>query len=340
MSNPLGRVHEETRTEADLERILTSFDTCYVWKYGSLKEDLRGLYSKAKREQWNGEEDLDWSIQVDPETPLLPEEINPLREYAPFKKMSPREQDKMRHCQVAWQLSQFMHGEQGALIVASQLVGAVPTMDAKFYASSQTMDEARHVEVFSRYLRTKIEWELPVNEHLKTLLDAIIMDSRWDFKYLGMQILVEGLAMAAFSSFHQLTNEKLLKDLIHLVMRDEARHVAFGVLSLDGYYQEMPANELADREDFVIEACELMRDRLIGEETADYFGLERGPYRECMLESPILNLFRQQLFSRVVPNLRRLGLLTPRVRESFERLQILHFEDANPEAQDEALGLV
>ncbi len=339
MSNPRGLVQEEEQTEADLERILTSFDSCYVWKYGSVKDGLRGLYSKAKREQWNGEDDLDWSIQVDPETPLLPEEFNPLREYAPFKKMSPREQNKMRHCQVAWQLSQFMHGEQGALIVASQLVAAVPTMDAKFYASSQTMDEARHVEVFSRYLRTKVEWEMPVNEHLKTLLDAIITDSRWDFKYLGMQILVEGLAMAAFSSFHQLTNEKLLKDLIHLVMRDEARHVAFGVLSLDDFYMDMPANELADREDFVIEACELMRDRLIGEETADYFGLERAPYRECMLESPILNLFRQQLFSRVVPNLRRLGLLTPRVRASFRKLQILHFEDANPEAQDEALGL-
>ncbi|MFK7897903.1 MAG: ferritin-like domain-containing protein [Myxococcota bacterium] len=340
MPNSMGSVDEADQIDADLERILTSYDSCYVWKYGSLKEGLRSLYSKAKREQWDGEEDLDWSIEVDPETPLLPEEINPLREYAPFRKMSPREQNKMRHCQVAWQLSQFMHGEQGALIVASQLVGAVPTMDAKFYASSQTMDEARHVEVFSRYLRTKIEWEMPVNEHLKRLLDAIIMDSRWDFKYLGMQILVEGLAMAAFSNFHQLTNEKLLKDLIHLVMRDEARHVAFGVLSLDDYYKEMPASELADREDFVIEACELMRDRLVGEETADYFGLDRAPYRECMLESPILSLFRQQLFSRVVPNLRRLGLLTPRVRESFERLQILQFEDADPEAQDAALGFI
>lgn len=325
---------------ADLERVLTSYDTCYVWRYGSPSSSLRELYAKAKRDQWDGAADLDWSIDVDPEEPLLPAEINPLRGYAPYEQMNAREQLRVRHCQVAWQLSQFMHGEQGALIVASQLVSAVPFMDAKLYAASQTMDEARHVEVFSRYLTEKIEWEWPVNPNLKRLLDGIIQDSRWDLKYLGMQILVEGLAMAAFSNFHQLTSEKLLKDLIHLVMRDESRHVAFGVLSLEDYYAGMPDSERRDREDFVIEACELMRDRLIGEETADYFGFEREPYRQCMLDSPILQLFRIQLFARVVPNLRRLGLLTPRVREAFERLGILQFEHADPAAQDAALGLV
>ena len=331
--------HPEYAIDQSLEHVLTSFDTCYVWKYGSISQGLRDLYAKAKHDQWDGAESLDWSIEVNPEEPILPAEINPLKDYAPFRKMNAREQQKVRHAQISWQLSQFMHGEQGAMIVASQLVSTVPWMDAKFYASTQTMDEARHVEVFSRYLREKIEWEWPVNDHLKRLLDAIIQDSRWDFKYLGMQILVEGLAMSAFANFYQLTNEKLLKDLLHLVMRDESRHVAFGVLSLKGYYDDMPESERADREDFVIEACELMRDRLIGEETADFFGLDREPYRQCMLESPILALFRQQLFTRVVPNLRRLGLLTPRVRENFARMGILQFENADPEAQDAALGL-
>ncbi len=326
-------------SSADLERVLTSYDTCYVWRYGSPASSLRELYAKAKRDQWDGAADLDWSIDVDPEDPLLPAEINPLRDFAPYKKMNAREQLRVRQCQVAWQLSQFMHGEQGALIVASQLVSAVPFMDAKLYAASQTMDEARHVEVFSRYLGEKIEWEWPVNEHLKRLLDGIIQDARWDLKYLGMQILVEGLAMAAFANFHQLTREKLLKDLIHLVMRDEARHVAFGVLSLEDHYAGLPAGERRDREDFVIEACALMRDRLIGEETADHFGFPREPYAQCLLDSPILQLFRVQLFARIVPNLRRLGLLSPRVRGEFERMGILQFEHADPGAQDAALGL-
>ncbi|MFO0689475.1 MAG: ferritin-like domain-containing protein [Myxococcota bacterium] len=326
-------------SDAALERVLTSYDTCYVWRYGSPSSALRELYAKAKRDQWDGAADLDWSIDVDPEQPLLPAAINPLQGFGPYEKMNAREQLRVRQSQVAWQLSQFMHGEQGALIVASQLVSAVPFMDAKLYAASQTMDEARHVEVFSRYLIEKIEWEWPVNVHLKHLLDGIIQDARWDVKYLGMQILVEGLAMAAFANFHQLTSEKLLKDLIHLVMRDESRHVAFGVLSLQDYYADMPAGELRDREDFVVSACELMRDRLIGEETADYFGFDREAYRQCMLASPILQLFRTQLFARVVPNLRRLGLLTPRVRTAFDRLGILQFEHADPSEQDAALGL-
>ncbi len=176
---------------------------------------------------------------------------------------------------LSWQLSQFMHGEQGALLTASQLVAAVPSIDAKYYAATQVMDEARHVEVFSRYLREKLEWEWPINPHLKQLLDLILTDSRWDMKYLGMQILVEGLAMAAFANLHQIAAEPLVRELIHYVMRDEARHVAFGVLSLRGHYDGMLDSERREREDFVVEACSLMRDRLVGEDVADAMGFDR-----------------------------------------------------------------
>jgi len=240
---------------------------------------------------------------------------------------------------MAVQLSQFMHGEQGALIVASQLAGAVPWIDAKYYAGTQTMDEARHVEVFSRYLTDKLEWQWPVNESLKELLDATITDSRWDFKYLGMQIIIEGLAMAAFGNLFQITQEPLLKELVRYVMKDESRHVAFGVLSLADYYADMPANEMRDREDFIIYACELMRNRLVGDQIAQAMGWDRDELKEQVLASPPALMFRQLLFARVVPNLKRLGLVTPRVREAFERLGIIQFEDADPEAQDRALGL-
>jgi len=325
--------------DAELDRILTSFDTHYAWRYGSVKEGLRELYEKAKREQWNGTTQLAWDTAVDPESEIVPAAFNPLEEYGPFKRCSAKEQAHFRHATLAWQLSQFLHGEQGALMTASQLVGCVPWIDAKYYASTQTMDEARHVEVFDRYLREKLEWEFPINEHLRKLLDVILTDSRWDFKYLGMQILVEGLAMAAFGNLYQLADEPLIKELIHYVMRDESRHVAFGVLSLEGFYRDMPASELRDREDFVIEASLLMRDRLIGDELADVLGFDRKEVRELILVSPILQGFRQQLFARVVPNVKRLGLLTPHVRAAFEQMQIVHFEDADTEAQDRALGL-
>ncbi len=332
-------VNQLDGTDRELERILTSFDSCYVWNYGSVKQGLRDLYEKAKREQWNATTQLDWSISVDPEGEIIPQGINPLQDYAPFRKLDERERRRFRHAQISLQLSQFLHGEQGAMIVASELVGAVPWLEAKYYASTQTMDEARHVEVFDRYLRDKLEWEWPINRSLKELLDATIQDSRWDFKYLGMQILIEGLAMAAFGNLYQFAQEPLLKDLLHYVMRDESRHVAFGVISLDGYYADMSASELRDREDFIVYACELMRNRLVGDDIARAFGWNAAEVREIFLSSPISQQFRSSLFKRVVPNLKRLGLLTPRVREGFEKLDILKFEDADPALQDRELGL-
>ena len=171
-----------------------------------MKEGLRDLYEKAKRDQWNGTTQLAWDTDVDPERGIIPEHDQPADRLRALRSAD-REGEGPRSAtaQIALQLSQFLHGEQGALIVASQLVGAVPWIDAKYYAGTQTMDEARHVEVFSRYLNDKLEWQWPINENLKELLDATITDSRWDFKYLGMQIIIEGLAMAAFGNLYQLT---------------------------------------------------------------------------------------------------------------------------------------
>ena len=325
--------------EHELESILTSFDSQYVWNYGSVKDGLRELYEKAKREQWNATTQLDWKIAVEPESDIVPPQFDPLSEFAPAQKLSERERARLGHAQIANQLSQFLHGEQGALIVASQLVGGVPWMDGKFYAGSQTMDEARHVEVFARYVNEKLEWEWPISEPLKQLLDATITDSRWDFKFLGMQIIIEGLAMAAFGSLWRATNEPLLKQLLHYVMKDESRHVAFGMLALRDHYRGLTGGELRDREDFIIYACELMRNRLAGAEIARAMGWQEEAVREAVMQSPTGQIFRSMLFMRIVPNLRRLSLITPRVRQAFEKLEIIQFEHLDPEQQDRELGL-
>ena len=336
---PESAVNQLRRLDEELETILTSFDTSYAWNYGNVKEGLRDLYEKAKRDQWNGTTQLAWDTDVDPERGIIPEVVNPLIGYPPYDRLSAREKNHLRHGQVALQLSQFLHGEQGAFIVASQLVGAVPWIDAKYYAGTQTMDEGRHVEVFSRYLREKLEWQWPVNESLKELLDATITDGRWDFKYLGMQIIIEGLAMAAFGNLFQITQEPLLKELVRYVMKDESRHVAFGMLSLTDFYDDMSAVEMRDREDFIIYACELMRNRLVGDQIATAMGWDRDEVKDVVLASEPAQMFRRMIFARVVPNLKRLGLLTPRVREAFSRLGIIEYENADPEAQDRALGL-
>jgi hypothetical protein len=276
---------------------------------------------------------------VDPESEIIPQHFNPLEDYGPYKKLSPKQVREFRHAQLAWTLSQFLHGEQGAMITASQLVGAVPTIDAKYYASTQTMDEARHTEVFARYLNEKLEWEWPINPNLKSLLDNVLTDGRWDLKFLGMQIVVEGLAMAAFANMYMMAQEPLLKSLLKNVMRDESRHVAFGVLSLRGHYDDMPENERKDREEFLMEACTLMRDRLVGEDIAEHFGFDKEEVRNVVLESPIMQEFRRLIFMRVVPNVKRLGLLTPPVRKHFEELRIIEFEDNDPEAMDRQLGI-
>ena len=338
MTQPV--VNHLEQLDQELETILTSFDSCYVWTYGNVKEGLRDLYEKAKRDQWNSTTQLAWDTDVDPESEIIPQAVNPLVNYAPYQKLNAKEKARMRHAQTSLQLSQFLHGEQGALIVASQLVGAVPWIEAKYYAGTQTMDEARHVEVFSRYLHEKLEWEWPITESLKELLDATITDSRWDFKYLGMQILIEGLAMAAFGSLYQMAQEPLIKELLKYVMKDESRHVAFGVLSLKGYYDDMSASELKDREDFIIYASELMQNRLVGNQIADAMGWNREEVQREVLASPVGKQFRTMLFMRVVPNLKKLGLLTPRVRKAYTEMDIIKFEDFDTDELDQRLGFI
>ena len=173
-----------------------------------------------------------------------------------------------------WTLSQFLHGEQGALICTAQIVETVPWIDAKYYAATQVMDEARHVEVFAKYLDEKLSGHYPINAHLKMLLDDIISDNRWDMTYLGMQIMVEGLALAAFGFIHQLTTEPLLKKLLRYVMADEARHVAFGVLSLQEFYQELDSKEIRERQEFAFEAAVRMRDRFLQQEVFEKMGVD------------------------------------------------------------------
>jgi P-aminobenzoate N-oxygenase AurF len=326
-------IRAEQSFRAEEEPLDARCPLTYVWQYVSHQDDLRALYEKAKREQWNGSDALDWSISVDPESEIMPEENNPIYGTPIWNKLTRPEQLRFRRESYAWMLSQFLHGEQGALHTAAQIVNTVPWIDAKFYAATQVVDEARHVEVYERYLREKVETSYPVNPNLKTLLDQVLTDPRWDMKYLGMQILIEGLALASFRMIHDFTNEPLIKQLIHYVMRDEARHVAFGVLSLREFYQnELSERERREREEFTYEASRLMRDRLIGEEVYARLGLPVEECRKLTLDSMVMREFRKFLFMRIVPNIKRLGLLTPWLKEKFAELDILRFEDFPPDA--------
>ncbi|MCU1353861.1 MAG: P-aminobenzoate N-oxygenase AurF [Acidimicrobiales bacterium] len=332
-------------TNRDVEEaihvVADNADAIFTWDYEKGKRPaLNKLYEKAKHAQWNGETDLDWSIEVDQE--LQARNILELRAQlmadagvdltgTPMAKWGDKEWVAFSVENQNWSLSQFMHGEQGALICTAKIVETVPWIDAKYYAATQVMDEARHVEVFAKYLDTKLNGHYPINAHLQMLLDDIINDSRWDMTYLGMQIMVEGLALAAFGMAHQTTEDPLLKQLLRYVMSDEARHVAFGVLSLKEFYDGLTAAEMLERQEFAFEAAVRMRDRFLQQEVWERMGVDvKLAIKTFNVGDKNNDPFQQLLFSKIVPNCKKLGLLDANdgwLRKRFDTLGVTQFED-------------
>jgi len=361
-SQILGRAHVNdinsiAATNADPDEVLHAVkdqaDALFTWDYTKGERPrLDKLYEKAKTSQWNGQTDLDWSIEVDPiksfsvfdggnssmtshwrDNPESPAYLFDEKHWETFSLES-----------LAWRISQFMHGEQGALLCTAKIVETVPWIDAKYYAATQVVDEARHVEVFSRYLQDKVGTTYPVNPHLQLLLDDIINDSRWDMTYLGMQIMVEGLALAAFGMMHAMTEEPLLKKLLRYVMSDEARHVAFGVLTLQEVYSEMTAAEVKERQEFAFEAGVRMRDRLLQQEVWERLGCDVRQAVRHGLEAPDEDqVFQQLLFAKIVPNCKKLGLLDAGdgwLRRKYTEIGVIQFENLEDTGSEyEALSI-
>ena len=314
------------------EPLKATIDSVFDWQYALRQANLLNLYEKGKTLAWNAN-DLDWSIDVDIERLVRQRVANGLGPMINSMLRPPVDlgDDEVVRMQLhlnAFMLSQFLHGEQGALLATAKIVQGVPWAEAKFYAANQVADEARHVEVYHRYLTEKLGISYEVVPSLNRLLDDIILDARWDVTFLGMQIMVEGLALAAFGVTRmQLADEPLIQDLIARVMADESRHVAFGVLSLGELYtKEMSATELREREEFVIDATVLLRDRLRPTPVFERLGWDAALWTAWADTTPFMRGFRQMMFSKIVPNLRRLGLLTPRVREAYAKLDLLQFE--------------
>jgi len=310
-------------------------DALFTWEYTLERPALRRLYEKAKTGQWNATTDLPWDTPVDPERVAaadraLNQQFDPSRfDRTPVATWGDREWTAFAIEQRRWMLSQFLHGEQGALLCTAKLATNVPWYDAKLYASTQVVDEARHVEVFGRYIDEKLDGQYPIDAHLRLLLDDVLADEQWDMTYLGMQILVEGLALAAFGYLSQLTAEPLLKQLLRYVMSDEARHVAFGVLSLQEIYAGLSDRELLARQEFTYEASLRMRDRFLAQEVWEHMGVDPKIVVPLTVDDPQRILFQQMLFAKIVPNCRKLGLLDRNdgwLRRRFEELGVIEFE--------------
>ncbi len=338
--NDLEAIMAISNTDVDeaIHAVKDNAEAIFTWDYEKgQRPALNRLYEKAKVSMWNGETDLPWDTEVDQEAVVIANaDANGMLAGAVdlsgtvFEKWDDQQWIELGIESQNWMLSQFMHGEQGALICTAKIVETVPWIDAKYYAATQVMDEARHVEVFAKYLDEKLSGHYPINAHLKMLLDDIISDSRWDMTYLGMQIMVEGLALAAFGFIHQLTTEPLLKKLLRYVMSDEARHVAFGVLSLQEFYQELDSKEIRERQEFAFEAAVRMRDRFLQQEVFERMGVDVKDALTLVLEDDTRAMFQGMLFSKIVPNCKKLGLLDAGdgwLRERFSELGVIQFED-------------
>jgi hypothetical protein len=316
--------------------------TRFNWDYEDGREKLLALYQKGKDKQWDADKRIDWELEVDPYDALgLPDESIAIYGSRFWDAMSDKERAELRRHSCSWQFSQFLHGEQGAMITAARIVETVPDLDAKFYSATQTMDEARHAELYSRFLREKIGMLYPINDQLQSLLGDTLTDSRWDMPYLGMQVLIEGLALAAFGLLRDLTTKPLPKQILTYVMQDEARHVAFGRLTLRDYYKQLTETERREREDFVIEGCYLMRDRIRGAEIWQNFGIDAREVKPLVDDSAYMQAFRKLLFSRIVPCVRDIGLWGQRLQQAYVDMGVLEMGDANLDLlmrQDEDLA--
>ena len=316
----------------DIEDIVEIFQTpltgAYNWDYTAADNRLSKLYELGKKLNWNATMDLDWSKDHHPhsEWPTNPE-FQQLAGFKPYDDLSEEEKIECSWHLLASGLSQIVHGEQGAMLVASQLVSCAPTYNAKLYAASQTFDEARHVEVFHKYLRERIGMTYPVMPGLKLLLDKILTDPRWDLKFIGMQIIIEGLALAAFERQRLAAMDPLLKDIFYLVIRDEARHVTFGVNYLEEFVQTLSEEEREDRAEFAYEACVVMRNRFGSNNVMNHYGWNVDEAQEVLNQSESARLFNNLLFSKIMPNLKRIGLLTEKTQEKYEQMDILQFQD-------------
>jgi hypothetical protein len=335
---------------AEIRVVHDHADRLFSWRYERERPQLVSLYNKAAASQWNSVTDLDWDTDVDPER-VIADEAPALRlarvaatlPGSPMGAWGDKQFTELGVELFKAQLSQFMHGEQGAMMTAAKLVETVPWIDAKYYAATQTMDEARHTEVFARYLQEKIGEAYPMGPFLQGQIFGLLEDSRWDIAYLGMQIVIESLALAAFGDLLRRTSEPLLTKLLRYVMADEARHVAFGIVSLGEYYRGLTAPELRERQDFLLENTLRNRLRSITPEVWERMGLSVDQVLPNLYEASghvkmgPFEAFQRAFFAKLVPNVRKLGLLDANdgyLRQQWGEAGLLEFEHADDTASD------
>jgi hypothetical protein len=318
--------------------VKTALRAVYNWNYAPEIDQLRSLYANALERQWIGMRDLDWGREVDRDAFSRSFTMGgiPVQETEFWRSLAPEKRWEISRRSAAFMLSNFLHGEQGALFIAGQLVNAVPHMDGKFYAATQTLDEARHVEVFAAYIN-RLDHVYPIAPALKQLLDRISEAEDWTMKVVGMQIVVEGLALYVFRDMRNTTKEPLLKQLLTYVSRDEARHTGYGVKYLSHVVPTLSDGQRAELEDFGFEAARLLIDSRAGVSIRDAalalwrdVGFEPAEVVAALAkERDTIRASIERTGGRlgpitgfILPTMRGVGLASPRIVSHFEEMLV------------------
>jgi hypothetical protein len=313
-----------------LEEIVTPLKTIWRFDYEENIKALRDLYETAKKEQWNAATDIPWELETDPEQVgvLVGPGGDPLQDLDFIRELPSEKRIDLAVRRSAWQLSQMLHGEQGAMLCAGQLVEAVPDMDGKLYASTQVIDEARHVEVFHRYIK-RLDRVYPIMPSLKALLNAVLTADLWQMKCVGMQVIAESLAMGTFKMMKQGTNDEVLRQVVELTAQDEARHVSYGLIYMKDEIPRMDAAERDRLEDFALAGISLLAGpearAASGEPMLQMFqevGIDvakaTAELQERMADPEFRERMPNPFRDYVMPQLNRIGLVTDRTASKYE----------------------
>ncbi|MGH7963973.1 MAG: ferritin-like domain-containing protein [Candidatus Binatia bacterium] len=305
----------------------------YTHNFTVQDQDMRSLYEKAKRDQWNASQDIDWSQSVDPDQGILPDGLIDIYETPYWTRLSRKQQLELNRQFSSWRISQLMYGEEGALLICSQLATLIPGIDAKFFMATQVMDEARHSEVLARYLQEKIGVVYPFNPNLRRLFDLMLETPQWYLKTVGTQLIAETVAVSLFRMLAEHSPDGLMREICRRILADESRHMGFGMLSLPDQVAELSGQERREVEDFTCEALVLSMQGQFPQEAYEAVGFNNNEIAEIkQLRHQIAQkreymqfrqYFKRDFHSALWNNLTRTGLLSERAIERLTSMGVV-----------------
>jgi P-aminobenzoate N-oxygenase AurF len=319
-----------TATQHSIE---SQFETLFQRDYEVQAPDMRRLYENAKRDQWNVSKDIDWSQPVELEKGIFADGLVDGYRSPIWDKLDPKQQRELNLEFSCWRLSQLLHGEEGAMLACSQLVDMVPTNDAKFFQSTQVVDEARHTEVLSRYLLEKCGGRVyPMSRNIKLLFDFLLGQGKWFIKTAGLQLIAETFAVGLFRMLAETSIDPLLRNICKRILADESRHMGFSVLGLPDMIASLSPSDMAELEDFTAEACRLVlrgqfaRDAFekVGFSESEIKQIEQTRVAQAKANDYTLfrQVFRREMYTQVVANLKKVGLMTAHMAENLAKIGI------------------